>query len=114
MVGEQFVIPILERGEFSGHSDVPFPQQFTGDPAGGVVPSFVTVQAQGDFLQLGLRFQQVVNGGCAHPAQGHIAMILPPLRVQGDIGEQVDGGLKGIEFSAGTWPVEAVRPFAAR
>ena len=57
VVGEQFVIPILERGEFSGHSDVPFPQQFAGDPAGSVVSSFVIVQAQGDVLQLGLRFQ---------------------------------------------------------
>ena len=35
--GKQLVVPILERGELSGHGDVPLPQQFAGDSAGGAV-----------------------------------------------------------------------------
>ena len=75
---------------------------------------FVIVQAQDDFLQLGLRSQQVLDGGCAHPAQSHIGVILPSLRVQGNVGHQIDGSFKGVQFPAGTWPVEAVLFFAAR
>ena len=114
MVGEQFIVPVLLAGELSGDGDVPLPQQFAGDPAGSLVASLVIVQAQGDFLYLGLGFQQVVDGGCAHPAQGHIAVILPPLRVERNIGQHIYRGLKGVEFSAGTWPVEAEFPLAAR
>ena len=113
MVGEQFIVPVLLAGELSGDGDVPLPQQFAGDPAGSLVASLVIVQAQGDFLYLGLGFQQVVDGGCAHPAQGHIAVILPPLRVERNIGQHIYRGLKGVELSAGTWPVEAVLLLAA-
>ena len=35
------------------------------------------------------------NGGC--PAASHIVMLLPAFRVEGDIGEQIDGGFEYIE-----------------
>ena len=114
MVGEQLVIPVLERGELSGYGDIPLVQQFVGYSVGSGLPSLIVVQAQSDFLQLGLRLQQMVNGGCAHSAQGHIGVVLPSLRVERDVGQQIDGGLKGIQLPAGTWPVKAVLFFTAR
>ena len=42
--GEELIVPILERGELSGHSDVPLPQQFAGDSAGGFMSRFIVVQ----------------------------------------------------------------------
>lgn len=111
--GEQLVIPILERGELSGYGDVPLPQQFAGDSAGGFMSCLIVVQTQGDFLQLWPRLQQMVDGGSAHPAQGHIGVILPPLCVQGNVGEKVDGGLESVEVATGALPVKAVFFFAA-
>ena len=48
-----------------------------------------------------------------YPAEGYIAVLLPTLRVQGDIGEQVDGGFEHIELPAGSHPVEAVGRIAS-
>ena len=66
------------------------------------------VQTQGDLLQLGLYLQQVVNGGSAHPTEGHIGVVLPPLRVQRDVREHIYRGFKGVQFAAGALPVETV------
>ena len=111
--GEQLVVPIFERGELSGHGDVPRPQQFAGDSAGGFMSCLIVVQAQGSFLQLWPRLQQMVDGGSAQPAQGHIGVILPPLWVQRNVREKVDGGLESVEVATGALPVKAVFFFAA-
>lgn len=39
-------------------------------------------------------------------AESHIAVLLPAVRVQGEKGKQIDGGLEYIEAVAGTDPVE--------
>ena len=82
-------------------------------PFAGGVACLVVIQAEEHLVQIRLLFKPLEQCLAGYPAEGHIAVPLPALRVQRDIGEQVDGGFEHIELPAGSHPVEAVGRIAS-
>ena len=75
--------------------------------------SLVIVEAEQDRIDLRLPLQQLqhrLNGGAA---AGHIAVALPALRMERDVGEHIDGSFEHIEAPICADVVEAVAGIAA-
>ena len=107
----QIIIPILVCGNEPFHR-VPLCQLFLHAPAGQMA-SLVIVEAEQDRIDLRLPLQQLqhrLNGGAA---AGHIAVALPALRMERDVGEHIDGSFEHIEAPICADVVEAVAGIAA-
>ena len=64
------------------------------------------IQAKDGFPQIWIFLQHPQHSMSRRTAESHIAVLLPAVRVQGEKGKQIDGGLEYIEAVAGTDPVE--------
>ena len=91
----QIIIPILVCGNEPFHR-VPLCQLFLHAPTGQVA-SLVIVEAEQDGIDLRLPLQQLQNRLNGGAAAGHIAVALPVLRMERDVGKHIDGSLKHIE-----------------
>ena len=64
------------------------------------------IQAKDGFPQIWIFLQHPQHSLFRRTTESHIAVLLPAVRVQGEKGKQIDGGLEYIETVAGTDPVE--------
>lgn len=70
------------------------------------------IQAEDDLLQLWILLQHPEHGVFRCTAESHIAMALPILWVQGQKGQQINGGFEHIESFTAPSPVKAVSGIA--
>ena len=64
------------------------------DAAGSVQPRLVIIEAQCHSPELGIQLQQLMHRLTGHTVQRHITVMLPALRVQADVREQINGSLE--------------------
>lgn len=87
--------------------------QFCLEPLCGGLSRPVVIQAEHHVPQVLILLQHPVHGLSSGAAQGHIAVGLPVIRVQGQKRQHVDGRLKHIEQIVSPHMVEAVLGAAA-
>ena len=102
---KKIVVPIFQFRHKPLRHDAAFTQKlchtFTG-----FVPSIVVVKAQINDLRI--RFQHLHHRNRRRAAAGHIAVLLPLLRVHGDIREHINGSLEHIKASVRAGMMKAV------
>lgn len=103
----QVVVPVLTRRE-QDTAVVSCSLQFFLKAPGGGLSRLVVIQAEHHIMEAGVLFQHPVYGLAAGAAQGHIAVLLPAVRVQRQKGQHVHGRLEGIEDAVLSHVVEAV------
>ena len=111
--GLQILVPVLVFRPQYGDPGVSVFYQDICEAAGGLDPRGVVVQAEHDLLEPGVLLQHPEHGVLRGAAEGHIAVLLPCLRVQRQKGQHVDGRLEHIEPAAVPEPVEAAPGIAA-
>lgn len=105
--GKKVIVPILVLWKQSGGSIAPL-AQFSGEPFCGGLPSLVIIKRQTDGLDAWVLLQYPEHCLSTCAAKRHVALALPVLRVQADIGQQIDGGLENEQVLTGACMVEAV------
>ena len=82
--------------------------QFFLEAPGRRLPRLVVLQTEQHIVEMSTLLQYPVHGLAAGAAQGHIAVLLPALRVQLQKGQHVDRRLEDIEDAVLARVVEAV------
>ena len=108
----QVVIPILQTGKELRAGNALLPKYIChalcGHPTGLVI-----VQAKERHLRFSDPLQHSLHRLEGGPAAGDIAVFLPPLRVQGNMGQKVDGRFKHEEVSVAAQVVKRIPRIAA-
>ena len=108
----QVVIPILAlRDKTPG--GIPLFGKSIFQPFAGLVPRGIVIQTEQDLLELRVLRQHPQHRLTANAAERHIAVLLPVVGVQRDIGEHIDGRFKHIKAIACPDVMEAVGRAAA-
>ena len=102
----QILVPVFVFGLQRGNLRIAMLPQNIREPADGLNSGSVVVQAEDGFPQIWIFLQHPQHGMFRRTTESHIAVLLPAVRVQGEKGKQIDGGLEYIEAVAGTDPVE--------
>ena len=96
---EKIVVPVFQfRYKPFCHDAVPM--QKVCYPFTGFMPGIVIIKAEIDNLRI--RFQHLHHRNWGRAAAGYIAVLLPLVRVHGDIREHINGGFKHIKAPIGS------------
>ena len=109
----QIVVPVLMHREQDAAVVSCFLQLFL-EALGRRLSGLVVIQAEHHIPEAGVLLQHPMHGLAAGTAQGHIAVLLPSVRVQREEAQQINRGLKHIERIAGSYPPEAILRITAR
>ena len=102
----QILVPVFVFGLQRGNLRIAMLPQNIREPAGGLDSGGIVIQAKDGFPQIWIFLQHPQHSMFRRTTESHIAVLLPAVRVQGEKGKQIDGGLEYIETVAGTDPVE--------
>ena len=102
----QILVPVFVFGLQRGNLRIAMLPQNIREPAGGLDSGGIVIQAKDGFPQIWIFLQHPQHSMFRRTTESHIAVLLPAVRVQGEKGKQIDGGLEYIEAVAGTDPVE--------
>ena len=103
----QIIVPVFALRHEPNRREVLVFQQFCHTRAGGMT-CLVVVEAEVHLCHLWELPQGLHQRDGRYSAAAHIVVSLPIFRVQGDVGEQVDGSLKDIERVIPAEAVEAM------
>ena len=84
------------------------PLQLFLEALGRRLSGLVVIQAEHHIPEAGVLLQHPMHGLAAGTAQGHIAVLLPSVRVQREEAQQINRGLKHIEQAVLSHVAEAV------
>ena len=103
----QIVVPVLMHRE-QDTAAVPCSLQFFLKAPGSCLSGLVVIQAEHHIPEAGVLLQHPMYGLAAGATQGHVAVLLPVLRVQRQKGQHVNRGLEHIEQGVLSHVVEAI------
>lgn len=112
--GAEVLIPILLLRDQSTSGNTELRGDLFRHPFAALISRIVVVQTERHHLRSFHPRQNPPYRFIAGTAAGHIAVLLPVLRMQGDIGEKVDRGLKYIQVPIRPRVVKAVSRVTAR
>ena len=112
--GAEVLIPILLLRDQSTSGNTELRGDLFRHPFAALISRIVVVQTERHHLRSFHPRQNPPYRFIAGTAAGHIAVLLPVLRMQGDIGEKVDRGLKYIQVPIISQMVKAVSRVTAR